>query len=367
MPITFTRAVNNWFFAGRGLALGIALVMTGMFGALSKIFAQQVITHYDWRTAYIAVGALPLLIALPLIIAGFRDVTDKPAAESLGAKLKTPLSLVSIAAALGFVYVIYQFLAPKVAEFGWRLEYITTTLFAVLALLVVFGFGLGRVKGTTAALTSSEKVTALSGLSLKEAIKDWRYWLLAVAFEPISFALGRPIPNLELILKSKGFTADDAVGLAGLIGFAVICGRILGGYLIDKFWAPAVAIVFLASPAIALMLFTSPDLSREAAMISIFMIGFGAGVEYDFMAYLVSRYFGMKSYGAIYGSLYGFFAVGAGFGPVIISNWYHQHGSFDGIFPIAAGVLVAGSLMLPLLGKYRNFSAPSPEGDAGQK
>jgi len=48
------------------------------------------------------------------------------------------------------------------------------------------------------------------------------------------------------------------------------------------------------------------------ATIAVVILGFGAGVEYDLMAYLVSRYSGMKNYAVIYGCLYGFFAMGAG-------------------------------------------------------
>ena len=86
------------------------------------------------------------------------------------------------------------------------------------------------------------------------------------------------------------------------------------------------------------------------------MIGFGAGVEYDFLAYLVSRYFGMRSYSAIYGFLYAFFALGTGFGPKIMADLAATDYGWEGVLTTAAVWLVIGSLPLLALGKYRDFS-----------
>lgn len=92
--------------------------------------------------------------------------------------------------------------------------------------------------------TASPKVHH-GGLSLKSASKDWRFWLLAYAFIPISFAVGGPIPNLETILGNKGFAPGDAVTLASLLGIAVIIGRVVGGYLLDHLFEPCLDEVFV--------------------------------------------------------------------------------------------------------------------------
>ena len=184
---------------------------------------------------------------------------------------------------------------------------------------------------------------------------------------PISYAIGAVIPNIERVLTTTGMGMDEAVGLATLTGLAVLGGRIIGGYLIDRFWAPGVAFVFLASPAIALHLLGQPDVSTTTATIAILMIGFGAGVEYDFMAYMVSKYFGMRSYSAIYGAIYGFFALGAGLGPSIMTNIADGRGlslmgletglfvGQDWAFTLTKSALLLFAFTVPLLflGKYK--------------
>jgi predicted MFS family arabinose efflux permease len=361
LPITFTRAVNNWFVKNRGIALGVALIATGLFGVLAKLLAQQATEVFGWRAGYVAVGLLPLLIAFPTALVAFRDVTDKPAREAFTTRLKPLLVGVAFVGALGLAYTAFRFALPQVQIHGPRLELLSALAFAVLGVAPVAAILFGRIGSTGAApLAATSGGATLPGMTLMQALKDWRFWLLAVVFVPISFALGGPIPNVELILGSKGFEAAEAVGLASLVGLAVIVGRLFGGFLIDRFWAPGVAFVFLSVPAYALWQLAQPELTREAAAVAIFLIGFGAGVEYDFMAYLVARYFGTRAYSSIYGSLYGFFAIGAGFGPPMFAGAVRGGDPAD-LMHLAAVVLVGSAALLLLLGRYRTFAEPPVE------
>lgn len=294
LPITWTRAVNSWFFRKRGLALGFSLIGTGLFGLLAKQYAFFLIELVGWRWAYVGVGALPLVIAWPIAFVLFRDATD-----------------------------------PKVAEKVAKMD----------------------------VATDKPKIR-YGGLTLSQAVRDWRFWLLAYSFVPISFAVGGPIPNLETMLGAKGFSSQDAVTLASLVGIAVIIGRVVGGYLLDLMWAPAVAAVILSLPAVATFMLAQQDISFMFAAIAIMILGAAAGVEYDLMAYLVSRYFGILHYAAIYGALYGFFALGAGIGPAVFGWSKDQTGNYDSILLVASVLFVAGALPLLLLGKYRDYTSP---------
>jgi predicted MFS family arabinose efflux permease len=273
LPVTWTRAVNNRFDVRKGLALGLSLVGTGLFG-----FA--------------------LLIALPIAFFLFHDV---------GAR--------SITAA-----------ERRVAD--------------------------------------AERKAVTPGMSFGKALGDWRFWILAVAFVPISFAVGGPIPNIENILRSNGFGPEQIVTLASLIGLSVIGGRLVGGWLIDRFWAPGVAFVLLSAPAVACWLLAQGTTDPMIAGLSIVLIGFAAGVEYDLMAFMVARYFGLKSYGGIYGALYGFFALGAGIGPVVFGQFFDRTGGYGSILLYSAVGLVAGAALLLLLGKYRQFGPDRAEATA---
>ncbi len=307
LPITWTRAVNGWFNERRGLALGCALLATGLFGAFAKVFANEMISMFGWRTAYVCVGALPIVIAFPIAWFLFRTVDD-----------------------------------PAIAH---------------------------RARDLAASAPSSV-TSSDDGMPMSQALKDWRFWLLAYAFVPISFAVGGPIPNLEQIMRTKGFGMDDAVFLATFVGYSVLVGRLVGGYLIDRFWAPGVAVIIMSLPAISCLMLQGADQTMLSAGIAIFILGAAAGVEYDLMAFLVSKYFGLKNYSTIYGTLYAFFAAGAGFGPLLFGRAFDRTGDYDPILLIAAVALLAGAIPLLALGRYRHFKGsdivPAPEARAAE-
>jgi len=290
LPITWTRAVNNGFQSGKGLALGLSLLGTGLFGYIIKPLAAWFMMEFGWRGAYVAIGALPLAIALPLGLLCFRD----PGEHAGG---------------------------PRDRRAAAR---------------------------TQAALTP--------GLTMRETLGEWRFWLIAISFVSLAFAVGGLIPNMENILKIAGFEHADIVRLTSLIGLSVIFGRILGGWLIDRFWAPAVGLILLGAPAIACLILAGPGLDDRNAMFCICLIGLAAGAEYDLLAFVVARYFGMKSYGGIYGALYSFFALGAGVGPVVFGSNFDRTHAYTESLHLAAALFIVPAVALLGLGRYRQFT-----------
>ncbi len=297
LPITFTRAVNRWFHDCRGLALGMALIGTGLSGFLAKIFVAYLIPEIGWRATYVALGMLPLLISFPIALFMFRDTDD-----------------------------------PKVRD-------------RVAALQATRHIAISSTPG---------------GLTLSASLHDWRFWLLAYAFLPLSFIIGGPIPGIEHVMQSEGFSMADAVTLGSILPLSVVVGRVLGGYLIDKIWAPAVAVVVLSFPLIFCLMLRADDPTFWMLAIGNAALGLAAGVEYDLLAFLVSRYFGMRAYSAIYGVMYAIFAMGAGFGPWLFGLSFEKYGDYDTILGYAAIIVPLATIPLLALGKYRDFE-PDPE------
>jgi MFS family permease len=282
LPITWTRAVNNWFDRRKGLALGISLSGTGLFGILSKPYVAWLIASFGWRAAYVGLGILPILIALPAAWLLFRD-TD-------------------------------------------------THVDAVV------------------------RTTTPGGLSLRQAMREWRFWLLGGALVPISYALSGPVPNLEGILTGAGVAPGQILALTPLVGLSALIGRLAGGWLLDRFWAPAVAFVILGLPGLSCWLLTGTALDYPTAAMAILLIGFALGIEYDVMSFFVARYFGLRSYAAIYGTLYIFFSIGAGIGPMGFGRDHDAHGNYHLSLMEACVMLVLAAGALLALGRYRIFA-----------
>lgn len=72
-PVTWSRAISLWFSQNRGLALGIMLLGTSIAGIVVPQIANAAIERGGWRLAFPVLALLPLLIALPLGLAWFRE------------------------------------------------------------------------------------------------------------------------------------------------------------------------------------------------------------------------------------------------------------------------------------------------------
>jgi MFS family permease len=180
---------------------------------------------------------------------------------------------------------------------------------------------------------------------------------MAVALFMTGFAVGGPTPNMENILAEHGFSVGQAASLTPLIGASVIFGRLSAGWLMDRVWAPLVAMVLLLLPAGACLLLAHGPLSYASAFVAISLIGVAAGMESDLVAFLVARYFGLKNYASIYGVIYVFYAMSASAAAGVFGWAFDTTNSYAGILTASAVILVAGALSFLALGRYRFVGA----------
>lgn len=66
--ISYTRAVNGWFERHRGMALALAATGISVAAVLSPPLVEWLISTQGWRTGYLALAALSLLVGLPAIL-----------------------------------------------------------------------------------------------------------------------------------------------------------------------------------------------------------------------------------------------------------------------------------------------------------
>ena len=93
------------------------------------------------------------------------------------------------------------------------------------------------------------------------------------------------------------------------------------------------------------------------------LVGFAGGAEFDLIAYITARYFGLRHFGAIYGTLYSLFVLGSGMAPPLFSRGYDTTGSYVSVLQAAAGCFVVGGLLILTLRAYPK-TLPSPDVDA---
>lgn len=132
------------------------------------------------------------------------------------------------------------------------------------------------------------------------------------------------------------------------MGIALIAGRLLIGFLIDRVFAPYVTAVVFSLVGLGCLALAWGGISY--AIIAAIALGFAVGAEVDLIGYFTARYFGLAHYGAIYGLQYSFFILGAGLAPIITGRIWDVTGNYDVALVLAAGLMVpvvALALSLP--------------------
>ncbi|MDR7154024.1 MFS family permease [Sphingobium xenophagum] len=233
---------------------------------------------------------------------------------------------------------------------GWRIGYLLLAAFALLIILPLCALMLPR-EGQRASGGTTVPVPARSGLPLTAVLRDRRFWLIGTSTAAIYLAVGGLIPNLVPALGDRGLPLAEAVTIMGILGGAIIAGRIIVGLLIDHVWAPLIATSILLPAAGACLLMAS-DAGFAAYAVAAALLGAATGMEFDMLGFLVARYFGLADFVRIYGRLYMFVAAAAGTAPLAYGALYDHLRSYDIAFTLSALLLAGGAAGLLALGRY---------------
>jgi cyanate permease len=276
-----------------------------------------------------------------------------------GLALGIAMAGVGIGAAL-----VPQFAQALVQAVGWRGACVglgsLTFLFAFPAVALFLRGASPRHVSTDAAVAIAP--IEASGLSGREAIRTQLFWRLAAAFVIVSAAANGTIAHMVPLHTDRGIDTNTATSVLSAAGLALVAGRLLAGYLLDRIFAPYVAVAFFLAPlaGILLLFFGS---GPSAAAIATVLVGAGLGAEVDLVAFLLSRYFGMRAFGEIYGYLFALFMLGAGAGPFAMGGSYDVRGSYQLMLAsFAIALLLASGLMIGL-GSYLYPSRSQPSQD----
>jgi MFS family permease len=248
------------------------------------------------------------------------------------------------------------FIMPQLAEalierFTWRGAYLGL---ALLTLIVAFPSvalwireprpGEGERGGP---LTTS---TILPGLAVREVLATARFWMLLSIFFLVGIAINGTVAHVVPLLTDAGIPRGQAAATLGVFGLATLAGRLLAGYLVDRFFAAYVAtVLFLAPIAGFAFLSTAHGMLPTFGVI---LLGLGLGTEIDLIAFLVSRYFGQRSFGQIYGYCFMLFGFGSSAGRFLGGYVYDLAHSYTPALIGASVALVIAVVLVNMLGAY---------------
>lgn len=269
------------------------------------------------------------------------------------------------AAGLGLGYTLVPLIVGALlSRFDWR-----QAMFALAALVLLLPITVNALFARPNPQARAIGGVALSGMSAREARGTRDFLLMAGGIFLASTALTGVVPHISLLALDRGLSTGQAASIAATYGLSTIFGRVLVGALADRFFVPRVAMAFFAMSAVGFVLAALFGDSGTPAILMLvaLTIGLGFGAESDVIALFISRYFGQRYFGAIYGQLLAIFLIGASAGPALFGYGRVLTGGYAIPMLVGVVVMVVACLLLAGLGPYREHHGeademPEPDG-----
>lgn len=245
-----------------------------------------------------------------------------------------------------------------IQAFGWRgaffgIGVIWVVVVYPLTLLLFRGAQDGGPRQRAQPISSA----SLPGLTLAEAMRRSAFYKLTLAGALFAFCVVGVAVHFVPILVKAGSSPIAAAGAASLIGIFAIGGRLCTGVVLDRFPAHFVgAVAFLIPvPGCAILWTGGGGLGGEYLAAALF--GLALGAEIDLVAFLASRLFGQKNFGAILGAMLSLLGLGAGIGPLAAGATYDHFGGYAPFILLAGVLMLVGAGLMGSLGRAPSQAA----------
>ena len=278
-----------------------------------------------------------------------------------GLALATSLSGPGVVATLTPMTAAYL-----IGRFGWSASYMILAGAALLIALPVLFAWLGSAHDLARRQAKREHVPSpiAGGLTFRESLRSRAFWSLFICAAVIGTGISALIVHFVPMALERGISAKSAAAVSGLVGLSAIGSRLVTGFLMDRLPGRLVGGVLFLMPVGACLLLLSPGGVGMLTAAAI-AIGLALGAEFDVLAVLVSRYLGMRAYGAIYAQIVATFGVGIGFGPAIGGALFDQTNSYRLLLLILGGLFLIPSILSFSLGRVPDWGATTPEPELG--
>jgi MFS family permease len=283
-PIPNQVLIANWFRALRGRAMGYAYLGLGLGGAVSPLLIHWLIESFGWRRAFEAIGAAILVILFPVGIWITRS-------------------------------------SPR--EMGLQPDGATVKSFKQLA-------------------ASSNAAPA------SQAVRTLDFWLLLVGSALTIGAIGTVIAHFVLYLRDAGHTVGWASRVLSVLLVSSLAGRVLVGYVADRFTRKNVMALFYLVLAMAIpLLFVRHSNTTILAFAVVF--GFAMGADYMMIPLVAADCFGLAALGKLLALIIMADSLVQTSGPVMAAYIYDTCHSYNLAWEIITAAGVLGALAIYLI------------------
>ena len=279
--VPLSVALSNWFTRRRGTAIGVAMVGIALGAILLAPLTSFVIEAASWRASFVVLGVITLVCVIPPVMLVLKT---KPQDMGLLPDGEQPVAVEAAA-------------APELAA------------------------------------SSAEASAGEPEWTTSTALRTMPYWLALAAFFLVGMAIAGVLQHEAKFLEDVGIaeaTAAFALGLTGGIGGV---GKLTFGFLADKISPKLAALICFALQIVGVVLLLNIE-SGVTMWVFVVVFGFAMGGNVALQPLIIGEFFGLASFGTIFGSIVLAAAVGSALGPVLAGSMYDAFGSYSLVFTI---------------------------------
>ena len=362
----FVKAIAADFGWDRSVvSLGLSLYEVGAF--FGTPFLGLLIDRYGMRRPTVVFSAgfagsialigvvpksLPIFCLLFLITgifgaAGIIMPFAKIIASRFDHRRGLALGLTNAGTGIGAI-LVPQYANYLLGHFGWRAGYFGVA--AIMAAIAIPSI-LFLMRAPTVSQAKSTAVRIKTNDVAALCAHSRAFWLMtiAVVLSATDIAVAA---HLVPMMTDRGLTPTQGAAIMSTAGLASLLGRLVSGYLMDRIFAPFVTAGAFICLLIGILFLTTGSVGL-AAVIGASLVGVCIGAEADILTFMVSRYFDMRSFGRIAGTLFGIWTVSGGVGIYLLGLCFDLTKSYTIGLEISALLLVFATISILLIGPYR--------------
>jgi predicted MFS family arabinose efflux permease len=363
--------------SGASITAVLTFVMSPFFGAfidrwgtrwmalIGIVFASLVISSFSFANGN------PLQWMMLWAIYAFAGVMIKStvwtAAISSVFREKRGLALGLTLSGTAAAQVIFPPLTDwMINTYGWRGAWIGLGLgggaFTFLICLFFFfdGYSMAKAKQASGGEKPKGPLLDAPGLSKTEAWRNTALWRIGMStFVMMVITIALNVHQFE-ILRATGVTRTSAAYYSSIAGIAGIAGKLVTGWLLDRYHVRWVGGLTLGMTTVAFGLLLMPNLSPAIIIAAMIVNGYSAGTKLQIASYLTSAYGGLRNFGAIFGVMASLIAAGSGLGPVLAGLIFDTYGSYDPFLIFGIFASLFSSALIISLGSYPDWQTRDP-------
>jgi sugar phosphate permease len=306
--IVYTRPVIGAFARQRGLALGAATCGVSFASILLAPLLAQVIADHGWRSGFYAMAGVLVFVGAPAALALIASARESGSAGVPHALSESP------------THQHVEVLEERA--------------------------GRPRFQTASDARTGPD-------VTIGQALRGAPFWLIVAALVAINVPGSGFVGQLAPLVTDKGLSEVASGAVMSVYALGLLGGRLVTGFALDRLSAPMVAAALTLVPAFGMALLLIPTASFALAAFAALLIGVQQGSEVDIIAYFVARRFGISHYGAIYGRIATFGAVGTAIGLVLFGEVHDATGTYDWALVLGAAAFTLGACAFAALARVR--------------